>query len=41
MREPELCERDWTTCMEPPEDAEATEILDLRGDGGPVVRDKG
>jgi hypothetical protein len=27
-------------CLEPPEDAEATEILDLSGDGGPVVRDK-
>jgi hypothetical protein len=27
-------------CLEPPEDAEPTEILDLRGDGGPVVRDK-
>jgi hypothetical protein len=27
-------------CLEPPEDAEATEILDLTGDGGPVVRDK-
>jgi len=27
-------------CLEPPEDAEATEILDLRGDGGPVIRDK-
>jgi hypothetical protein len=27
-------------CLEPPEDAEATEIVDLRGDGGPVVRDK-
>ena len=26
-------------CLEPPEDAEATEILDLSGDGGPVVRD--
>ena len=30
-----------TLCLEPPEDAEATEILDLKGDGGPVVRDKG
>jgi hypothetical protein len=28
-------------CLEPPEDAEATEIVDLSGDGGPVVRDKG
>ena len=27
--------------LEPPEDAEATEIVDLSGDGGPVVRDKG
>jgi hypothetical protein len=27
-------------CLEPPEDADATEIVDLRGDGGPVVRDK-
>jgi hypothetical protein len=27
-------------CLEPPEDAEATETLDLSGDGGPVVRDK-
>jgi hypothetical protein len=27
-------------CLEPPEDAEATEIVDLSGDGGPVVRDK-
>ena len=27
-------------CLEPPEDAEATEILDLKGDGGPIVRDK-
>jgi hypothetical protein len=27
-------------CLEPPEDVEATEILDLRGDGGPVIRDK-
>jgi hypothetical protein len=27
-------------CLEPPEDAEATEILDLTGDGGPAVRDK-
>jgi len=27
-------------CLEPPEDAEATEILDVSGDGGPVVRDK-
>jgi hypothetical protein len=26
--------------LEPPEDAEVTEIVDLRGDGGPVVRDK-
>jgi hypothetical protein len=28
-------------CLEPPEDAEATEIVDLTGNGGPVVRDKG
>jgi hypothetical protein len=27
-------------CLEPPEDAEVTEILDLTGDGGPVVREK-
>jgi len=27
-------------CLEPPEDTEATEILDLRGDGGPILRDK-
>jgi hypothetical protein len=27
-------------CLEPPEDAEATEIVDLSGSGGPVVRDK-
>ena len=27
-------------CLEPPEDAEATEIVDDGGDGGPVVRDK-
>jgi hypothetical protein len=27
-------------CLEPPEDAEATEIVDLSGDGGPAVRDK-
>jgi hypothetical protein len=27
-------------CLEPPEDAEATEILDLSGGGGPAVRDK-
>lgn len=27
-------------CLEPPEDAEATEIVDLKGDGGPIVRDK-
>jgi len=27
-------------CLEPAEDAEATEIIDLRGNGGPVVRDK-
>ena len=27
-------------CLEPPEDAEATEIVDLSGNGGPVVRDK-
>ena len=26
--------------LEPPEDAEATEIIDFRGDGGPVLRDK-
>jgi hypothetical protein len=28
-------------CLEPPEDTEATEILDLGGNGGPTVRDKG
>lgn len=28
-------------CLEPPEDVQATEILDLSGDGGPVVRDRG
>ena len=28
-------------CLEPPEDAGATEIVDLSGNGGPVVRDKG
>jgi hypothetical protein len=27
-------------CLEPPEDAEATEIVDLSGDGRPGVRDK-
>ncbi len=27
-------------CLEPPEDAEATEIVDFSGDGGPIVRDK-
>ncbi len=27
-------------CLEPPDDAEATEIVDLTGDGGPAVRDK-
>jgi hypothetical protein len=27
-------------CLEPPEDAEAMEIVDLSGKGGPVVRDK-
>jgi hypothetical protein len=27
-------------CLEPPEDAEVTEIVDLSGTGGPVVRDK-
>ncbi len=27
-------------CLEPPEGAETTEIVDLSGDGGPVVRDK-
>ena len=27
-------------CMEPPEDAEATEILDYSGDGWPVLRAK-
>lgn len=27
-------------CLEPPEDAEVTEIVDLRDSGGPVVRDK-
>jgi hypothetical protein len=27
-------------CLEPPEEAEATEIVDLSGDGGPVLRDK-
>jgi hypothetical protein len=26
--------------LEPPEDAEATEIVDFTGDGGPAVRDK-
>ena len=27
-------------CLEPPDDAEATEIIDVSGDNGPVVRDK-
>ena len=27
-------------CLEPPEDAEASEVIDVSGDGGPVVRDK-
>jgi hypothetical protein len=27
-------------CLEPPDDAEVTEILDLSGNGGPAVRDK-
>ena len=27
-------------CLEPPDDAEAMEIVDLSGPGGPVVRDK-
>jgi len=27
-------------CLEPPEDAEVTEILDIRGNGGPILRDK-
>jgi len=27
-------------CLEPPENTEATEIVDLGGSGGPVVRDK-
>lgn len=27
-------------CLEPPDDAEATEILDLSGEGGPVVRER-
>jgi hypothetical protein len=27
-------------CLEPPDDAEPTEIVDLSGNGGPVVRDK-
>jgi hypothetical protein len=27
-------------CLEPPDDAEATEIVDLSGPGGPVLRDK-
>jgi hypothetical protein len=27
-------------CLEPPDDAEATEIVDLSGPGGPAVRDK-
>lgn len=27
-------------CLEPPDDAEATEIVDFSGDGGPAVRDK-
>jgi hypothetical protein len=28
-------------CLEPPDDAEATEVVDLSGPGGPAVRDKG
>ena len=27
-------------CLEPPDDAEATEIVDFNADGGPVVREK-
>jgi len=27
-------------CLEPPDDAESTEIIDVSGDSGPVVRDK-
>ncbi len=27
-------------CLEPPDDAEATEIVDFTGDSGPAVRDK-
>jgi hypothetical protein len=27
-------------CLEPPEEAEATEIVDFSGNGGPVVREK-
>jgi hypothetical protein len=27
-------------CLEPPDEVEATEIVDLSGNGGPVVRDK-
>jgi hypothetical protein len=27
-------------CLEPPEGAEATEVVDVSGGGGPVVRDK-
>jgi hypothetical protein len=27
-------------CLEPPDDAEATEIVDFSGNGGPVLRDK-
>ena len=27
-------------CMEPPDDAEPTEIVDFNGNGGPVLRDK-
>jgi hypothetical protein len=27
-------------CLEPPDDAEATEIVDLSGNGGPLVREK-
>jgi hypothetical protein len=27
-------------CLEPPENAEATEIIDLSGSSGPVVRDR-
>jgi hypothetical protein len=28
-------------CLEPPEEAEATEVIDLTGPGGAVIRDKG